>query len=308
MKLKEKLFVSSSPHIRDTDSVPKVMWTVVIALMPVFIASTIFFGFDAVRCVFISIVSCMLCEHVFQKLLGRESTVDDGSAAVTGALLAFCLPPTVSWWLIVVGAFFAIFVSKLIFGGVGHNIFNPAHAARAVLLAAFPLSMTTWVGPFDSVTTATPLAIVKENLSVQMPSYMDLFLGNVSGSLGETSALAILIGGGIMVYRGVIDWEMPFFHILTVFVLSYLLGRDGLYEILAGGCMLGGVFMITDMVTKPITKAGSIIFAVGAGIILVVIRIFGGYPEGSCYATLIMNGFTPIIDRYLKPRQLGLPL
>jgi len=300
-----KLFVSSAPHIRSDKSIKTIMWAVIAALSPVIVASIIFFGAQAVRVILLSIVFCVATEWFFQRIMKRPSIISDGSAVITGILFACNIPPTSPWWLIAAGSFFAIGITKQLFGGLGYNIFNPALIGRAVVLAAYPVHMTTWTAPFDATTCATPLAIVKEKLLVTLPSYWDLFIGNVGGSLGETSALAILIGGAFLIARGLIRWEVPTVYILTVFAGSALAGRDPLFEILAGGLFLGAFFMITDMVTSPITRKGSIIMALGAGIIVVVIRNWGGYPEGVCYSIIIMNAFVPIIDRYIKPRILG---
>ncbi|MDD5084927.1 MAG: RnfABCDGE type electron transport complex subunit D [Candidatus Omnitrophica bacterium] len=301
----EKLLVLHAPHMRSSDSTRSIMRGVIIALLPVVAASAIFFGWDAIRVLIVSVSACVLIEAACQRLLGRPVTVDDGSAVITGILFACCIPPSSPWWVIVAGSLCGIAITKQIFGGLGYNIFNPALVARAVALAAFPIQMTTWTAPFDAMTTATPLAIVKQKLQIDLPSYWDLFMGNVSGSLGETSALAILIGGAILIMRGIIYWEVPVLYISTVFAGSIFVGRDPLFEILAGGLFLGAFFMITDMVTSPITRLGCAINAVGAGVLVVLIRNWGGYPEGVCYSILIMNAFTPIIDRYVRPRILG---
>lgn len=296
--------VSISPHIRDDDSVNKIMWSVVIALIPAFIASLVFFGNDALRLVTVSVIVCVLTEYIFRKMRKRDCTIQDGSAVITGMLLAFCLPPTVPSWMIALGAFFAIALGKEVFGGLGMNVFNPALAARAILLASFPAEMTRWTSP-DGITTATPLGMVKEGLSGALPSYYDLFTGNIGGCIGETSAIAIILGGLFLVFRKVIKIEMPVIYIGTVFCLSLFFGRDPLFEILAGGVMLGAFFMITDMVTTPVTYSGGFIFACGCGLITVAVRNWGGYPEGVCYSILIMNAFTPLIDKYTAPRRLG---
>ncbi len=302
--VKRLLEVSISPHIRDEDSVNKIMWSVIFALVPALIASLIFFGVRAFQTVVVSVSVCIITEYVMRRLRRRDITITDGSAIITGMLLAFCLPPSTPLWMVGVGAFLAIFLVKELFGGLGMNVFNPALAARAILLAAFPVQMTSWIAP-DGITTATPLAIVKEQLEVAGPTYSDLFFGNVGGCLGETSALAIIVGGLFLIVRRVIKWEVPVVFIGFVFCLSYFVGRDPVYEILAGGVMLGAFFMITDMVTTPITKRGEVLFAIGCACITVAIRSWGGYPEGVCYSILIMNAFAPLIDRACKPRQLG---
>ena len=297
--------VSVSPHIRDEESVNKIMWSVVIALLPALIAALVFFGTDAIRLVSASVAVCVITEFFVRRLRRRDVTVADGSAVITGVLLAFIVPPTLPTWMIALGAFLAIFLVKELFGGLGMNIFNPALAARAILLAAFPQHMTAWVRPFDSVSTATPLALVKENIVTTLPSYADLFIGRIGGSLGEASTLAICIGGAFLIARRVIRWEIPMINIIAIYCLSFAVGRDPLYEILAGGVMLGAFFMITDMVTTPVTRIGGVVFALGCALITVMIRQWGGFPEGVCYAILIMNAFTPLIDIFCKPRRLG---
>ncbi len=300
-----KLFeVSSSPHTRDGESVNKIMWSVVIALMPAVIAALSFFGANALKLMSASVISAVVTEYVIRKARRRDTTIGDGSAVITGILLAFVVPPTLPVWMIVIGASLAIFLSKELFGGLGMNIFNPALAGRAILMASFPQAMTTWISP-DGVSCATPLAIIKEGMDVALPSSYDAFIGNIGGCLGETSALAIIVGGLFLIFRRIIKVEVPLVYIGTVFILSYFFGRDPLYEILVGGVMLGAFFMITDMVTTPITKSGNMVFAAGCGILTVVIRNFGGYPEGVCYSILIMNAFVPLIDRLMCPRKLG---
>ena len=296
--------VSSPPYIRDDESVNKIMWSVVIALFPAFIASLVYFGMNSIRLIIVSVSVCIITEFFIRRLRRRDNTITDGSAIITGMLLAFCVPPTLPTWMIAVGAFCAIFLVKELFGGLGMNIFNPALAARAILLAAFPQHMTAWINP-DGVSVATPLAIVKEHIETVGPSYYDLFVGNVGGCVGETSAIAIIIGGIFLIVRRIIRWEVPFTFIATIFCFSYLIGRDPIYEILAGGVMLGAFFMITDMVTTPVTLEGGVIFAFGCALLTMIIRKWGGLPEGVCYSILIMNAFTPLIDIYCKPRILG---
>lgn len=296
--------VSASPHIHGEESVAKIMWSVIMALIPTFIASVVFFGAHALRLVSVSVLVCVLTEYFVRKIRQRDNTILDGSAIITGMLLAFIVPPTTPSWMMAVGAFLSIFLVKEMFGGLGMNIFNPALAGRAILLAAFPQQMTYWINP-DGITSATPLAMVKEKIAGELPSYYELFIGNIGGSLGETSALAIMLGGIYLLLRRIIKWQVPLVFIGSVYILSLLLGRDPLYEILAGGVMLGAFFMLTDMVTTPITVRGCIIFSFGCAIITVAIRQWGGFPEGVCYSILIMNAFTPLIDRYCLPRRLG---
>jgi Na+-translocating ferredoxin:NAD+ oxidoreductase subunit D len=301
----EELYeVSISPHIHDEDSVNKIMWTVVIALIPVFIAALVFFGHDALRLVSVSVVVCVFSEYMIRKIRKRDTTIHDGSAVITGMLLAFCVPPTVPSWMMALGAFLAIALGKEIFGGLGMNVFNPALVARAILLAAFPAAMTQWTHP-EGMTHATVLGMVKEGALENLPAYSELFIGRIGGSLGETSALAILVGGLFLAIRKVIRIEVPLLYIGSVFFLAAFLGRDPVVEILSGGLMLGAFFMITDMVTTPVTVKGGIFFACGCGLITSAIRTWGGYPEGVCYSILIMNAFTPLIDRCTAPRRLG---
>ncbi|HHY37567.1 MAG TPA: RnfABCDGE type electron transport complex subunit D, partial [Clostridia bacterium] len=241
-------------------------------------------------------------------------TVGDWSAAVTGLLLAFNIPVTAPLWLPVVGSAFAIIIVKQLFGGLGQNFVNPALAARAMLMAAWPAHMTSWVTPFDAVSTATPLATLVPKAgeaTAALPSYWNMFVGNIPGCLGETSALAILAGGAYLLLRGVIDWRIPVGFIGTVAVLTWIIGPKGIFtgdplaHILAGGLMLGAFFMATDYVTSPVTRKGRLIMGIGCGIITVLIRIYGSYPEGVSYSILIMNIATPLIDKFVQPRVFG---
>ena len=301
----DKLIISSSPHIRSKESIGRIMWSVVAALIPSVLAGLYVFGVANLRNIIVSVSVAILTEALCQKMMQRKITVDDGSAVVTGLLLVMVLPPGLSWWMVAVGSFFAIAIVKQLFGGLSHNIFNPSLAARAVLLASFPVQMTRWLKPFDSLTAATPLAVVKDNLSGKLPTLWDLFIGRTGGSLGETGVLALLIGAAFLFLRKIISWHIPFSYLGIVALLSWIFGRDPLFSILAGGLILGAFFMATDLTTTPLTKKGQIIFGVGCGIITVAIRQWGGYPEGVCYAILLMNALTPLIDRYLKPRRLG---
>ena len=315
-----RLIVSVSPHIRDKDSISKIMWTVVISLLPAVIAGTYFFGWRVPLLVLISIVAAVATEAVIQKLMHKKITVSDGSAVVTGMLLAMVISPKVPFWIPIVGAFCSIAIAKSIFGGLGYNIFNPALIGRAILLASFPVAMTTWAFPrgVDSLTEATPLAMVKEMAKegsldlASLPSIGNLFIGRIGGSVGEISALALLIGAAILLIRRIITWHIPVSYIGTVAVivgLSQLFGgRDFVmipFHILSGGLILGAFFMATDMVTSPLTKKGGVIFGIGAGVITCLIRLKGGYPEGVCYSILLMNAVAPLIDRYVRPRRFG---
>lgn len=295
------------------------MWTVVVSLIPAVAAGTYFFGWRALLLVLISIATAMATEAIIQKLTRKKVSVSDGSAVITGMLLAMVIPPGVPLWLPIVGSFCAIAIAKMLFGGLGHNIFNPALVGRAILLASFPVAMTTWIlargmgkSLVDVLTTATPLAKVGSLDLAKLPSIWDLFIGRVGGSVGETCALALLIGAAILLIRGIIKWHIPVSYIGTVAVfigISQLFGDQNFaiipIHIFAGGLILGAFFMATDMVTSPLTKKGSMIFGIGAGVITCVIRLWGGYPEGVCYSILIMNAFTPMIDRYVRPRRFG---
>jgi electron transport complex protein RnfD len=304
----EMYTVSSSPHIREKSTVQTMMMDVLIALLPATFAGIYFFKLQALLVILVSVLSCVGFEYLWQKLTKQKVTVFDLSAAVTGLLLAFNLPASIPLWIPVIGSAFAIIIVKQFFGGVGQNIMNPALAGRAFLLASWPVQMTTWT--VDGVSAATALGILKEGTGT-LPSLMNVFLGNVGGTIGETSALALLLGGAYLLFKKIISWHIPGVYIGTVFVLTLVLGRNGfmtgnaLYEILAGGLMLGAFFMATDYTTSPITRKGQIIFAVGCGILTSVIRIYGGYPEGVSYSILFMNLFVPLIDKYTNPRVFG---
>lgn len=305
----KKLMVSSSPHLRSSDTVQTIMRDVLIALAPAVVAAFYFFGADALWVIAVSVASCVFSEALWQKLLGRPQTIGDLSAIVTGVLLAFNLPSSVPLWLPAIGGVFAMIVVKHFFGGIGQNIVNPALAARAVLLASWPVAMTTWT--IDGVTTATPLALLKEGSVSALPPLFDVFVGHVGGCLGETSVAALLLGGAYLLYRHVISWHVPVVYIGTVSILTLVLGRQGfmsgnpLYEMCLGGLMLGAIFMATDYTTSPMTKKGQVIFALGCGLLTTLIRLYGGYAEGVSYSILIMNLFVPLIDRITIPRIFG---
>ena len=299
-----ELIVSPSPHIRSDVSIEKIMYSVIIALIPTTACGIYFFGVHVLYVIITCILSALFTEYVALRLMGRKFVMD-GSAVITGLLLALCLPPGLPLWMAAIGAAFAIAFAKCAFGGLGHNIFNPALIGRAFLTASWPVAMTTWTKPltYDAITTATPLGLWKmQNIATP---YINLALGNVSGCIGETSALAILIGGVFLIAKRYIDWRTPVSYIGTVAVLAFALGQDPLFHILAGSLFLGAFFMATDYVTTPITRNGRIIFGVGAGVIVVVIRLIGGYPEGVCFSILLMNAFTPLIDRHVRPRVYG---
>jgi len=281
------------------------MWSVVIALLPVSFMGIYLFGIHSLYIILVSIIAAISTEGLFQIITKRKIRIFDGSSVVTGILLALILPSTVSLWIPALGSFFAIFLVKELFGGLGHNIFNPALAARAILLASFPLIMTSWVSPFDAISCATPLAIVKENLLSPLPSYFNLFIGTRSGCIGETSTLAVLLGATFLFLRRIISWHIPVTFMATVALFSLGAGKNPLFQVLSGGLILGAFFMATDYTTSPITKKGQIMFGFGCGVITSLIRFWGGYPEGVCYSILLMNCLVPLIDRYTLPKRFG---
>ncbi len=303
--------ISTSPHIRSRTSTDRIMKDVIIALLPATIVGIYFFGIQALLIILLSIISCIGAEALFQKLAGRHSTIKDYSAVVTGLLLAMNLPASVPFWMPIVGSFFAIIIVKQFFGGLGQNFMNPALAARAFLLASYPVQMTTWIIP-DGISSATPLGTLKETFFIPgSADYFNALIGRIGGCIGETSALALLLGGIYLLFRRVIHWRIPVTYIGTVFVLTWILGRNGLftghptYEILIGGLMLGAFFMATDYASSPVTETGQLLMGFGCGILTSIIRIYGGYPEGVSYSILLMNLAVPLIDRYTKPRIFG---
>lgn len=315
----EKLIISPAPHIHSGDSVSKNMTGVMIALVPALLAGLYFFGLGALIVTVTAVVSCVLFEFLIQKFIIKgESTIMDGSAALTGLLLAFNLPSNLPVWMIIIGSLVAIGVAKMSFGGLGNNPFNPALVGRVFLLISFPVQMTTWpvVTPLttaylDANTGATVLSMLKEG-GATLPSTMDMFIGNMPGSLGEISAIALLIGLGYMLIRKIITWHIPVSIFATVIVFAgilYLVDpseyMSPVVHLLSGGLMLGAIFMATDYVTSPMNPRGMWIYGVGIGILTVVIRTWGAYPEGVSFAILIMNGFTPLINFYVKPKRFG---
>ncbi|MDP2872166.1 MAG: RnfABCDGE type electron transport complex subunit D [Bacillota bacterium] len=310
----ELLVVSSSPHVKTRDTTQRLMGDVLIGLAPAAAAAGYLFGSRALMIMAASVGTAVLAEHLVSRMGHKRTTIGDLSAAVTGLLLAFNLPPSVPPWIPVIGSAVAILLVKALFGGLGGNFLNPALAARAILLAAWPVHMTAWIRPFDLVGTATPLAtlVPKGVAGVPLPSYLDMFLGRIPGSLGETSALALLAGGLYLLWRRVIDWHTPVAFVGTVFVLTWLLGPDGigtgdpLAHVLSGGLMLGALFMATDYVTSPVTPRGRLVMGLGCGLLTVLIRIYGAFPEGVSYSILIMNVATPLIDRWMTPRKFGM--
>ena len=306
----EKLMVSSSPHFNGGRTTQNIMLDVIIALCPAMIASVILFGFRAAVVILTCVASCILSEYLSRRVMKRPQTVGDLSCVVTGILLALNLPVTINPLIAVFGSVAAIVVVKQMFGGIGQNFVNPALTARIILLNSFPSRMTHWVQPCDyaatadAVTTATPLGILKEG-GGELPSYLDLFLGNTGGCLGETCALAILLGGIYLIVRRVISPVIPVTYLATVAVLSMMMGRDPLFDLLSGGLLLGAFFMATDYTTSPLYFWGRIVFAFGCGLITMLIREFGSLPEGVSYSIILMNILTPLIERAIKPRPFG---
>jgi len=304
-----QLLVSPGPHLWKKLSVSKIMYLVVIALLFPTGAAIYFFGHNALSVIGVSVGVAVLTEYLCKKLMGRVFIMD-GSAVVTGLLLALVLPPLIPLWMVALGAVFAIAIVKEAFGGLGHNIFNPALAARAFMSISFPLQMTSWVAPTrlaaDAITTATPLGESFIWTADRLSLYQTMFLGNTAGSLGETSTLLILVGGIFLIGRGLINWRIPAVYIGMVALLSFAMGQDPLFHILAGGLMIGAFFMATDYVTSPLTNRGKIVFALALGVLTMLIRRFAGMPEGVCYSILFMNAMTPLIDRYIKIRPYGL--
>ncbi len=320
--------ISPSPHVHGGDSIEKNMYGVLIALVPTFIFSIVFFGLGAILVTLTSVAACLVFEYVIQKyLMKQRPTIWDGSAIITGVLLAFNLPSSLPLWIVVIGALVAIGIGKMSFGGLGNNIFNPALVGRVFLLISFPVQMTTWPVPngfatADAVTGATPLALVKEAvkngqavgdaLSSAGLSTGNLILGNIGGSLGEVAAIGLLLGFAYMLIRKIISWHIPVAIFATVIVFSGILNladpaqfAGPVFHLFTGGLMLGAIFMATDYVTSPMTHKGMLIYGVGIGLLTVIIRVFGAYPEGMSFAILIMNGFTPLINRYCKPKRFA---
>lgn len=301
----EKMLVSPSPQIRDNISTSKVMTHVLVALCPALAMSAYVFGGRALMLTGFCMITALIWERLCNLIMKRPDSTKDVSALVTGMLLAFNLPVTMPYWQAAIGTFVAIVIVKQLFGGLGQNFANPAIVGRIVLMLAFTGNMTHWVVPFydpdNIVTGATPLAAAHSAPA----DYLDLFLGKVAGCLGEVSAAALLIGGIYLIMMKIISVHTPLAFIGTVFVFSYLCGEDGIYQILAGGVMLGAFFMATDYVTTPVTKTGKVIFGIGCGIITCVIRFFGSYPEGVSFSILLMNILTPYIDMVTKTKPLG---
>jgi len=320
------LTVSPSPHVHSTDTTPKIMYRVVYALIPALLWSVFVFGLDALRVTLIAVVACLAFEYVIQKyLMNVKPSVTDGSALVTGILLAFNVPANLPVWIIIIGALASIGIGKLSFGGLGANIFNPALVGRVFLLISFPVQMTSWPvnrqSDVDGVTSATPLGIIKEGLTngtpiaeiqQKLPETADMLVGNIGGSLGEISAIFLILGGIYMLIRKVITWHIPVSVIVSTGLIAAVFWLvdpqnyiNPVYHLLSGGLMLGAIYMATDMVSSPMTVKGQWIYGVGIGVITISIRLFGAYPEGISFAILIMNAFTPLINTYVKPKRFG---
>lgn len=331
-KKEHELIVSISPHIRSEETVSRIMWTVNLSLLPALVAGVYFFGPKAIYVTAISIISAMLSEWAMQKLTNKKVTLSDGSAFLTGLLLGMNLPATAPFYIPLIGSFVAVVVTKQLFGGLGFNIFNPALIGRAFVLITWPRAMTTWIEPtaafiaLDAKTTATPLGILKEDginrllevFGSQAGLYSELLVGHRAGSLGETSVIALLIGAGFLLYKRYITWHIPFSFLGTVALIAWVFGGknpetgkfmlfagDPIMHLLSGGLILGAFFMATDYVTVPTVRKGQIIFGVGCGLLTMLIRLKGGFPEGVMFAILLMNCFTPIIDRNLKVKPFG---
>lgn len=317
--MSNKLIISPAPHIHSGDSIEKNMRGVIIALLPALLAGFYFFGLGAVIVTLVSVGSCVLFEYFIQRfLLKTKPTISDGSAVITGLLLAMNLPSNIPFWIVMLGALFAIGVAKMSFGGLGNNPFNPALAGRVFLLISFPVAMTSWPEPsplaatyLDAQTGATMLSSLKGS-GASIPEIYDLLIGDKAGSLGEVSALAILVGLIYLLVKKIISWHIPVSILLTVAIFTGILHWSNpeefaspIIHLLGGGLLLGAVFMATDYATSPMNPRGMLIFGVGIGIITVVIREFGAYPEGVSFAILIMNAFTPLINTYVKPRRFS---
>lgn len=320
--MENKLYVSPSPHIHGGDSISKNMYGVLIALIPAFLVSLYFFGLGALIVTATSVAACVFFEYLIQKfLIKKEPTLCDGSALLTGVLLAFNLPSNLPVWIILIGALAAIGIGKMSFGGLGNNVFNPALVGRVFLLISFPAQMTTWplvdaAASFpltytDAQTGATVLSLLNEGVA-ELPSYGNMLIGRMGGSLGEVSAIALLLGLLYMLAKKIITWHIPVSILATVFVFTGIMHLvnpahyvSPFIHLLSGGLLLGAIFMATDYVTSPMSKNGMLVYGVGIGVLTTVIRLFGAYPEGMSFAILIMNAFTPLINSYIKPKHFG---
>jgi H+/Na+-translocating ferredoxin:NAD+ oxidoreductase subunit D len=323
---KKPLIVSVSPHIKDEETTSRIMWSVSASLFPAVVMSAYFFGPPAVFTIALCIISAVLSEYVFQKYLKKKIAVNDGSAFLTGLLLGMNLPPSVPFYLPIIGSFVAVIITKQLFGGLGYNIFNPALIGRAFLLVSFPRVMTIWNEPtaafvkMDAISTATPLGILKEEGATKLIEvfgdkinlYSQLLVGYRAGSIGETSVIALLAGAAFLFYRGYISWHIPVSFLGTAALIAWVFGAKGalfagdpLLHLMSGGMVLGAFFMATDYVTSPTVKKGQLVFGAGCGFLTMLIRLKGGYPEGVMFAILIMNCFAPLIDRGFKTKIFG---
>ena len=339
--MENRFFISPSPHIKDTDSIPKIMFSVIATLVPAGVGAVYFFGTRVLFVIFIAILFSVLTEFVLQRLLRRPTSISDGSAILTGILIAYNLPAEVPWWLPAVGSVVGIAVGKMAFGGLGYNILNPALIGRAFLTASWPVSMTVFqtlprggtLSGIDAITNATPLNVYQhardilansaEHTAEQVAeatqaifqlssSHDSYFIGRIGGCIGETSALLLLIGAVFLMYKRIIGWKIPFSYIGTVALLTWIFGGtdglitgDPLFHVFTGGLMLGAFYMATDMVTSPVTYRGRLLFGTGCGILTVIIRLWGGYPEGVSYSILLMNLTVPLLDKVTKPKVFG---
>lgn len=323
----KKLIVSPSPHAATRESVPSLMYGVIISLLPALGVSVYYFGLGMVIVTAVSVLSCIFFEYLIQKFVMKvKATHMDGSALLTGLLLAFCLPANLPIWMVMIGALVAIGIAKMTFGGLGNNIFNPALVGRVFLFISFPVAMTSWPQPgqllkyTDALTGATPLGVMKEGLATksvteimpELPSFLNLFLGNSMGSAGEVAAFALILGMIYLLYKKIISWHIPISILGTVFIFTGILWlanperfADPLFHLLTGGLLLGAIYMATDYVTSPMSTKGMLIYGVGIGIVTVLIRVFGAYPEGVQFAILIFNGFSPLLNKYIKPKRFG---
>ena len=301
------LKMGPSPHVRTSETVEKVMYDVIIALLPALFMAVYVFGIQALTTTLIAVGTCMATEGIMQKIMGKDIDIKDGSAIITGILFAFVVPVTMAYWIVIVGSVVSILLGKMLFGGLGHNIFNPALVGRAFVQASWPVAITTFV--LDGQAGPTMLDAMKRGLDGTLVAagnpYMNALLGKMGGTIGETSALALLLGGAYLIYKGQVNWKVPAIIIGTVGVGAFLFGGDPIMHMLSGGLFLGAFFMATDMVTSPYTEKGQMIFAFGIGALVTLIRFKGGYPEGMAYSILIMNGVVPLINKYTKPKMFG---
>lgn len=301
------LKMGPSPHVRTSETVEKVMYDVIIALLPALLMAVYVFGIQALTTTLIAVGTCMVTEGIMQKIMGKDIEIKDGSAIITGMLFAFVVPVTMAYWIVIVGSVISILLGKMLFGGLGHNIFNPALVGRAFVQASWPVAITTFV--LDGQAGPTMLDAMKRGLDGTLVAagnpYVNALLGKMGGTIGETSALALLLGGAYLIYKGQVNWKVPAIIIGTVGIGAFLFGGDPIMHMLSGGLFLGAFFMATDMVTSPYTEKGQMIFAFGIGALVTLIRFKGGYPEGMAYSILIMNGVVPLINKYTKPKMFG---